>query len=186
MIEVHKVTRESITIVVKDMDHEWTATAHRNESDEMIGFIRFQKQKGMLELTNFRAQLPRRAIDLGASSKRNTNMMAGTHGEGFKVASLVMVRKQYQVRYESAKFYWSFQFGGRDKSHLYCHLTPMADSVVTKRMEAESSRIASREPRDLVSNIWEDVTVKIGKVYGVKGREIEVSEFCDGSKFHST
>jgi hypothetical protein len=77
------------------------AKAHRIGSDGMLGFIRFDKLRGTLELTNFNAKLPRKALLLGASSKQNQDSMAGTHGEGFKVASLVMVRNGYQVRYES-------------------------------------------------------------------------------------
>jgi hypothetical protein len=88
-----------------------------------------------------------------------------------------MVRKGFQVRYESAKYYWSFQFGGRDKRHLYCHLTPMSDNQITKRMLEESTRQMKGEERDLKGNIWEDVTVKIGKVYSSKGSAIEFNKF---------
>ncbi|KAH7305638.1 hypothetical protein BKA65DRAFT_560112 [Rhexocercosporidium sp. MPI-PUGE-AT-0058] len=182
MIEAHKVTRDTIKINTNDSDKEWVATAHRPGSGGMIGFIRFLKKKGTLELSNFKAQLHRKALDIGVSTKRTANDTAGTHGEGFKVASLVMVRKGYQVRYESSKYYWSFQFGGRDKRHLYCHLTPMKDSEISKRMLVHSARTAAGRPRDLVSNIWEDVSVKIGKVYSAKGNQIETSTFLDWIK----
>ncbi|KAH9217392.1 hypothetical protein DL95DRAFT_493667 [Leptodontidium sp. 2 PMI_412] len=182
MIEAHKVTRETIRITTNDLDDEWVATAHRPGSKEMIGFIRFLKNKGTLELSNFKAQLPRKALDIGVSTKRTANNTAGTHGEEFKVASLVMVRKGYQVRYESSKYYWSFQFGGRDKRHLYCHLTPMKDTQISKRMLVHSDRTMAGKPRDLVSNIWEDVSAKIGKVYSAKGSQIETSTFLDWIK----
>jgi len=163
-------------------DKEYVATAHRTGSDELLGYIRFEKAKGTLELTNFKAKLPREALGLGVSSKRNQENMAGTHGEGFKVAAVVMVRKEYQVRYESAKYYWNFQFGGRDKSHLYCNLRPMTDTKLAALMVADSARIAAKKPRELKANIWEDVTVKIGKVYGSKGRAIDSSIFRDWIK----
>jgi hypothetical protein len=177
MIEAHKVEREKINIVIDDTSNEWIVTAHRPGSLEVLGFIRFNKGKGMLELTNFNAQLTRKALDIGVSSKRYAVSQAGAQGEGFKVASLVMVRKGYQVRYESAKYYWRFQFGGRDKRHLYCHLTPMSDNIVTKHMLEISKRKSNRQPRELKGNIWEDVTVKIGKVYGSKGNGIEFDKF---------
>jgi len=182
MIETQKVAREDININMKETPNDWVATAHRPVSGEMLGFIRFHKRQGMLELTNFNAQLRRKALDIGVSSKRAAAGQAGTHGEGFKVASLVMVRKGFQVRYESAKYYWSFQFGGRDKRHLYCHLTPMLDNQITKRMLEESTRKMEGEERDLKGNIWEDVTVKIGKVYSSKGREIEFDGFKNWMK----
>ncbi|KAK2627369.1 hypothetical protein QTJ16_003335 [Diplocarpon rosae] len=182
MIQAHKLTRDSIKIVTKDSNDEWVATAHQSRSGVMIGFILFLKKKGCLELCNFKSQLPRKALDIGVSSKRTSENLAGTHGEGFKVASLVMVRKGYQVRYESSKFYWSFQFGGRDKRHLYCSLTPMKDSVIEKRMLAESARILAKKPRQLISNVWEDVSVKIGKVYSTKGTQIETAKFMEWIK----
>jgi hypothetical protein len=98
----------------------WIATAHGPDSREVLGFIRHIKAKGTLELTNFKAQLSRKSLDMGESSKRHENNLAGTHGEGFKLAALVMVRKNYQVRCEASKFYWSFQLGGRKKRTLYC------------------------------------------------------------------
>jgi hypothetical protein len=182
MIDTHKVLREDVIIDIKENGDEWVATAHPPISHEMMGFIRFDKLKGILELTNFNAQLSRKALDIGSTSKRHAAGQAGEHGEGFKVASLVMVRKDYQVRYESAKYYWSFQFGGRDKRHLYCHLTPMSDNKVTKRMLEETRRRSMGQPKGLKGNIWEDVTVQIGKVYGTKGKKVEFDKFQDWIK----
>ncbi|KAN0098386.1 hypothetical protein V8E51_014049 [Hyaloscypha variabilis] len=182
MIDTQNVSREDINIMIRENKNDWVATAHRPVSEEMLGFIRFDKAKGVLELTNFNAQLSRKALDIGVTSKRSSAGQAGTHGEGFKVASLVMARKGYQVRYESARFYWSFQFGGRDKRHLYCHLTPVSDTQITKRLEEESNRKMNGHPRDLKGNICEDVTVKVGKVYSSKGSEIGFSMFKDWIK----
>jgi hypothetical protein len=182
MVETQNVLRQIILIRINDGDKEYTATAHRMGSDELLGYMRFEKAKGTLELTNFKAKLPRKALGLGVSSKRNQESMTGTHGEGFKVAAVVMVRKGYQVRYESAKYYWNFQFGGRDKSHLYCNLRPMTDSKLAALMVADSARNAAKKPRELKANIWEDVTVKIGKVHGSTGKSIDPSVFRDWIK----
>lgn len=176
-MEAQKISRDSISIVVKDSEAEWLATAFRPQQTEMIGFIKFSKSKGTLEIANFKAKLNRKALDLGVSSKRTQTNLAGTHGEGFKVASLVMARKGYQVRYESAEFYWSFSFGGRDKRHLYCQMTPMKDTELDKKKRMDSNRIMSGLPRQAIANIWEDVTVKIGKVYGRNGTFIDFSTF---------
>ncbi|KAH6663543.1 hypothetical protein B0J14DRAFT_449086, partial [Halenospora varia] len=62
---------------------------------------------------------------LGVTSKRKKSHLAGTHSESFKVASLVMVRYGYQVRYDASSHYWSLRLGRRDGRHLYCHLTPI-------------------------------------------------------------
>ncbi|KAE8447267.1 hypothetical protein EG329_010961 [Mollisiaceae sp. DMI_Dod_QoI] len=182
IVESRKISPRSVSITVKDSVEEWIATAHPHGSDEVLGFIRFRKTKGYLELTNLKAQLSRKSLDLGASSKCNADSLAGTHGEGFKVASLVMVRKGHQVRYESAQYYWSFQFGGRDKNHLYCHLAPMKDTKVTSAMLRDSQRIAAGRARELKSNIWEDVSVKIGRVYNSNGKMIDFATFQDWIK----
>jgi hypothetical protein len=182
MIETQDVSRQNIDIRINNGNKEWVAKAHRIGSDGMLGFIRFDKLRGTLELTNFNAKLPRKALLLGASSKQNQDSMAGTHGEGFKVASLVMVRNGYQVRYESDKYYWKFKFGtrDRDKNQLYCRLTPMTDTKLTGLMSAECTRTARKQPRELKANIWEDVGVKIGNVYSSRtggGKSIEFSVF---------
>jgi hypothetical protein len=135
----------------------------------LLGFIRFQN--GVLEFTNFKAQLPRRALDLGVTTKRDNHELAGTHGEGFKVAALVMARRGYRVRYEASEYYWNFKLGGRNKNHLYCHLGPMAEGKLGSLKKADATRLSKGTPRPLTSNIWEDVSVKIGRFNAKSGGE---------------
>jgi hypothetical protein len=117
---------------VKDSENEYFATAlrrthtYRDEPGELLGFIRYSKAKGTLELTNFKAQLERKALDLGFTTKREKKQLAGTHGEGFKVASLVMLRGGHQVRYEASKYRWTFRFDGSKSDQLYCEFRPIA------------------------------------------------------------
>lgn len=182
MIESFKIEREDIKLDIKDERECWIAIASHPQSNEQTGFIRLQKNRGVLELCNHKAQLSRKWLEMGATSKRYSKKLAGTHGEGFKVASLVMVRKGYQVRYESQNYYWNMLFGGHEKRLLYCHLNPMKETVVTKRKLKDRKRIAQARPRGEVSNIWEDVTVKIGKVYGAQGIPIEWNTFQEWIK----
>ena len=185
MMESHKVDRNQIKIKIKDSTSEWLAVATILTDRKMIGYIRFSKNKGFVEISNFKAQLPRKALDMGVTTKANSDILAGTHGEGFKVASLVMVRKSHQVRYESGKFYWNFFFGGKDRKHLYCSLSPMRESVVQKAITADNQRLDKDLPRQAQSHIWEDVTVKIGNVYWSntnKGKKIEFDQFMNWIK----
>lgn len=154
MIESQNVTRDQIKIEIKESRDEWLATAYLSERNSiMTGFIRFLTSKGTLKISNFESILPRKALDMGVSTKVNDANSAGTHGEGFKVAALVMLRKGFQVRYESAKFYWTFSFGGKDRRHLYCHLNPMKDPKITKAMVANSERLARQISRKEESHI---------------------------------
>jgi len=46
MIETQNVLHQNILIRVNDGDKEYVATAHRTRSDELLGYIRFEKAKG--------------------------------------------------------------------------------------------------------------------------------------------
>lgn len=137
----------------------------KKDSRRLLGFIRFSKKDGSLHLTNFNSHLTREALGLGFSTKRKKVNLAGTHGEGFKVASLVMVNKGYQVRIEASRFYWKFKYLSNNPYNLYCVLTAASEKKMEKDLEKQRKDRAKGLPRGLTANIWEDVTVKVGKVY---------------------
>jgi hypothetical protein len=127
-------------------------------------------------LTNFKACLSRAALDLGVTSKREKGHLAGTHGEGFKIAALVMTREAYQARIETSSYYWRFAFAGPGKSHLYCSLTPVSPAKLQKQKSAYALKAEQR--RELQNNVWEDVSIKLGRVHGPKwGRKIARQDF---------
>lgn len=179
-METQGVARAMIQTVTEDGKNDYTIKLQHRVNQQILGFIRFSKKRGEVQLTNYNARLTRKALGLGQSSKRKQGNLAGTHGEGFKVAALVLVRKQYQVRYESSSFYWTFQFGGRGKNMLFCHLTTMKDTKLQKLKDEYSKRLAKDNSKNLKTNIWEDVTVRIGNVLGgTKGRKVELETFLD-------
>jgi hypothetical protein len=183
IIETSKLERRKFKLVIKDLNGEYTAEARYPDSGELLGYIRFVEDKGTLELTNFGAQLSRKSLDLGATSKRDKTHLAGTHGEGFKVAALVMARHGYQVRFEASSYYWSFRFGGPDDKHLYCHLTPISEKKLKKQMKANRAETSQGFPRELKANNWEDVTVRIGRLYGPQwGERIKKQQFLSWVK----
>lgn len=130
----------------------------------------------MAQYSNFGAELNRSCLNMGVSSKRHNHDLAGTHGEGFKVASLVMLRHGYRVRYEASKFYWNFQFGGRDNDVLYCKLSEMKEGKLKGLVEGYEAKVKRGTPRELKGNIWEDVTVKIGVIQG-HGKKFDQADF---------
>jgi hypothetical protein len=164
---------------VRFHDPYWKPGQNEDQAGKprLLGFIRYSKEKGILELTNFRAKLGRKALKLGFSTKRQKAELAGTHGEGFKVASLVMLRKGYHVHFDASKFYWNFHFAGTDKDTLYCFFSAPKDHVVQKQMDAYKKRLAKVGSRELKTNIWEDVSVKIGKVPRSQGAKIDLATF---------
>lgn len=177
MLSTHNLSREDIRMRTTEHADSYLIEAHGQDPAAAVGFIQYHIQKGMLELCNFGAQLSPKALEMGVSSKRNSRNLAGTHGEGLKVAALVLVRKRHQVQIEASKFYWKFVLGGRERAMLYRTLSPMAATQVTRLVMADSRRAAAGEPRKMRGNIWEDVTVKIGNVYSQGGRRVTYEEF---------
>ncbi|OAL28960.1 hypothetical protein AYO22_02396 [Fonsecaea multimorphosa] len=141
----------------------------------LLGYIRFQSKQGILELTNLKAKLDRKHLDLGETSKRDNNALAGGHGEGFKLAALVMRRNGYSVRFETNSFCWNFSFQGT-RPRLYCLLNkPGAKLLREQRSSYRRGQAAGDVQRGLTSYIWEDMTVKIGKSRDREGAQ-KVSE----------
>jgi hypothetical protein len=102
--ETSTLERRNFRLIIKELEGEYPAEAYHPDSGKLLGFVRYLDDKGTLELTNFRARLSRKTLDLGVTSKRKEERLAGTHGEGFKVASLVMARHGYQVRFEASSY----------------------------------------------------------------------------------
>lgn len=176
IIEVAGLKQKNFCPRVKGFDSKDTyiVEARHPKTKKLLGYIRFKN--GTLEFTNFKSQLGRNALSLGTTTKRNNAEVAGTHGEGFKVASLVMVRQGYQVRYEASGFYWNMRFAGTYKNMLYCFLREMEEKKLQNLKNKYYERQSKGLPRELKNNIWEDVTVKIGKVWG-PGHEIQKEDF---------
>jgi len=124
IIEKNELDPEQFLLHIEDTNDAYIARAEapdvdggssslKKESKRLLGFIRYSKKDGSLQLTNFRSHLTRAALGLGFTTRRKKVNLAGTHGEGFKVASLVMVNKGYQVRIEA-----SYSTGSSDTSRI--------------------------------------------------------------------
>ncbi|OAL39774.1 hypothetical protein AYO20_00686 [Fonsecaea nubica] len=171
IIESFGVDPHSINpIFVRNDDKEIHITVSDNTTSSMspgrgrlLGYIRFQAKQGSLELTNFKAKLDRKHLDLGETSKRGNEALAGGHGEGFKLAALVMRRNGHSVRFETNSFCWNFSFRGI-RPRLCCILSEPGPKLVRDQREEYNRReMAGDTQRGLTSYIWEDMTVKIGK-----------------------
>ena len=154
------------------------ASGHRKHDQsnhkpgDLLGFIRFLKKKGTLELTNFKSKLTKDSLNFGESSKRKNRNLAGTHGEGMKVATVVMLRTGHQVRLESTGSYWNFSVAGRSRTQIYCRISPMKSVKLSVQ-----KKNAKRDPKKPGNHIWEDVSIKIGRLRGSKSVPIDISNF---------
>ena len=112
------------------------------------------------------------------TTKRGHDEFAGVHGEGFKLGALVMRRSGHSVRFVASSYYWNFGFRGAHRSNLCCRLSQAKLEMVERKKEAYATRkTAPNFSRGLTANIWEDVTVKIGKAKGEYGMKILEEDF---------
>ncbi|GAM33939.1 hypothetical protein TCE0_013f01201 [Talaromyces pinophilus] len=133
---------------------------------ELLGYIWFKRKEGSVKITNFQAKLERRNLELGSSTKRGNNTMAGTHGEGLKLAALVLRRENRRVRITSSKYNWTFGFRGPTKSIFFCKLTPAPPT----QLDAVNKILGN-----LKADPATDVSIVIDK--GRDGKEISEEEF---------
>jgi hypothetical protein len=86
----------------------------------------------MLQIVNRGATLQPSDLDLGRSSKASDNTQAGAHGEGLKVALLVLMRgvQNHCVRCCSGQFNWHFNF--TTSGRLVARLVRMSAQAIAK------------------------------------------------------
>lgn len=134
------------------------------DRSELLGFIRFNEKNGSVELVNFQAELKRSYMTLGGSTKKGHEEFAGHHGEGLKLAAMVLRREGHSVRLGACAYYWNFRFRGHGRSILCCRLSRANAEVIEKKKREHAFRSAKPKfKRGLTINIWEDVFVRIGK-----------------------
>jgi hypothetical protein len=151
-------------------------------TDELIGFIRFQYDKdgnsvGGLKVANFNVTLPFSSLGTGATSKATDSGQNGQHGEGMKLSALVFRRNNFNFRIESGEFKWNFIF---KKGELACGLKRMGAKTLADLKQKEKG-----QPRTDTARPWLDVCVVIGApgntrtVNGLKtrGKPVNLSDF---------
>ncbi|RAH76818.1 hypothetical protein BO86DRAFT_324774, partial [Aspergillus japonicus CBS 114.51] len=139
-----------------------------------LGYIIHKKRTGGLELSNFDARLTSRDLDFGGTTKQGDNKsLAGQHGEGLKIAALVLRRKGFRVQMVSSKYNFNFGFRGACKSRMYCKLSPISPATLAKKKQT----CRPNKPGDLISDPSKDVSVFITKGRGASGVKVILDEF---------
>jgi hypothetical protein len=59
-------------------------------TDVELGFIRFNENRGILQLTNYNARMNFKSLGIGGTTKKDKQHLAGSHGEGYKIAAAVL------------------------------------------------------------------------------------------------
>ncbi|KAK5994360.1 hypothetical protein PT974_04834 [Cladobotryum mycophilum] len=113
---------------------------------EYLGYIHFDERSGSVEIVNRNAQLKPSHLDLGSTSKSQSLDQAGAHGEGLKIALLVMQRESqnHAVHCVHGSCTWNFNFTGAGR--LVAHIRRMS----AKHIEQEDSKSQKVLQRGLV------------------------------------
>ncbi|KAE8310985.1 hypothetical protein BDV41DRAFT_579005 [Aspergillus transmontanensis] len=138
---------------------------------QALGYIRFNKIQGSAEFTNFGSTLEERCLEMGHTTKAKDERLAGGHGEGLKIAALVLCRANHHVKISTGGFHWNFGFNGQSKTNFFCRLTPTR----AKRDLGAYHYRRGANPVKLHANIWDDVSVTVEK--GHKGRPVSNDDF---------
>ena len=138
--QFHVERKESNTGRNIDICYTVAKSASGSQQKEIVGYIRFNGRKdtkgegytGTVEITNRRATLQPRHLEMGGTTKKNRPEQAGAHGEGLKLALLVMMRgeQNHKVRCHSGGFSWGFDFTNLGK--LVARVSRMKDARVRK------------------------------------------------------
>lgn len=105
-----------------------------DDSKECLGYIRYKGHngEGTVEITNRSATLQPWYLDIGATSKPGVVSQVGAHGEGLKLALLVLMRgpQDHAVKCRSGGFNWTFNFTTRGR--LMARLDRMSPQSIHK------------------------------------------------------
>ncbi|OCL08624.1 hypothetical protein AOQ84DRAFT_388718 [Glonium stellatum] len=164
------IPKRDFNTIYKENKSEITIRATRSaeqisNSEETFGFIRFKwdsNELGILELVNFQSSLQIRDLGMGGTTKTNDPTQAGQHGEGLKLAALVMLRypQNHSVSIVSSRCQWNFKLD--TKKMLVCKVKGIESKKINAQRSNLRDLIAPGRPREMEGRAWEDVSVKIG------------------------
>lgn len=120
----------------------------RGDSSRALGFIKYEKAEGRTIIANACAQLPPESLQFGHSSKRGNANLAGCHGEGLKLAALVMSRHEYSVKIDASNTHWNFSSKG---SRFYCQFQLSRGGNASSETDPaiDMAQLRSRNDRDV-------------------------------------
>ncbi|KJR86018.1 uncharacterized protein SPSK_08727 [Sporothrix schenckii 1099-18] len=146
IIESFKLARHEFRVIRREqaLDHnieimysvpnvKWTG----DTDPRWLGYIRYTGRdgEGSIDMVNCKATLQPQYLDMGGSSKVGQTEQAGAHGEGLKIALLVLMRspQNHSVRCCSGGFNWTFNF--TTSGRLVARLQRMSEAAIDRAVE---------------------------------------------------
>lgn len=137
-------TRRNTEIVYKVFQRG----ADRSKVQECLGFIYYKGSDGAgtVGLINLNATLQPWHLQIGGTTKRGAEDQVGVHGEGLKLAALVLMRgrQNNSFRCHSGGFNWTFGFDKQGRLVATLHRMDMA-SQKAQQPKWSSSKIVTPE-----------------------------------------
>jgi hypothetical protein len=99
--------------------------AMNNSPADALGFIKYEKDLGRVVMTNPCAGLKPRLLWLGQTTKQGKDQLVGCHGEGLKLAAMVMSWEKYRVSIETNNAHWTFYLGN---TSWFCCIISLPES----------------------------------------------------------
>ncbi|KAK4238256.1 hypothetical protein C8A03DRAFT_43955 [Achaetomium macrosporum] len=150
-----------------------------DDTNEWLGYIRFRGRDGVgtIDITNRSATLQPWHLDLGGTSKAGDAQQAGAHGEGLKIAPLVLLRgrQNHGVTCRSGGFNWKFNFTTRGR--LVARLRRMSPEAIYKAKD-QAQRLSARTLLPFATDPVSDVQFVIGEAHAGRdeyGRQVKRS-----------
>ncbi|KAK7908275.1 hypothetical protein PG985_015578 [Apiospora marii] len=141
---------------------------------QYLGYIRFTGKVGggRVELVNRKATIQPSNFDLGGTTKLRDRGQAGEHGDGLKVALLVLMRAphNHSVRFDTGGFRWEPNFDKQNK--LVINMSRLQDFDITA-----DERLSKTDLQDglvpLLAMPRDDVKLIIGLGNSVKAQDFK-------------
>ncbi|KAJ6126127.1 hypothetical protein N7471_010620 [Penicillium samsonianum] len=146
------------------------ATSNDNGNRRALGFIKNEKKTGRVILINSCMQFSFEFLVMGLIFKDNDEQLLGSHGEGLKLAALIMSRYGYKVSVAASHCKWSFGLHGRYQS-LRCVIVP------SRKMRPAIQREPADDTAKLRFQDERDVTVVIGAGWANRSRPVSSETF---------
>ncbi|KAF9888555.1 hypothetical protein FE257_008486 [Aspergillus nanangensis] len=169
IIESFQLDPRSFRPVYEESEQHICITVSKGARSEALGFIRHDKSTGQVTLANACATLEPEALQLGKTTKRGKDQLVGCHGEGLKLAAMLMSREGYRVSVETNNTHWDFCL--QDSSQFRCTVSSSERAIPKRRPNPR------RDMARFMSRIWRDVTVIIQPRHNPCRQEVSHEQF---------
>ncbi|KAI0887416.1 uncharacterized protein GGS22DRAFT_198712 [Annulohypoxylon maeteangense] len=191
IIQSFKLSEQDIKVTRRENDDEIVYTAispgsYRDiaRSHECLGYIRWSQQDGAgtVEITNRQATLEPCHMNMGSTTKATDENQIGMHGEGLKIALLVLMRspQNHAVRCRSGGFEWTFNF--TNQRRLTTRLVRMAPSTISKADDKVSTPVPAASNQDTQILIGTKAKGRNEDGYPVEREEVTRDQFTNWTR----